>query len=91
MGNFGVIRMVAKELAGANTLSGKRRLVKLNDVTEISDFYPTKLKILTVSLTRQSKKRLNINQKMIQIVVMNQISSLTVLIKYETKEKHISN
>ena len=43
MGNFGVIRMVPKEFVGANTLSGKRRRVKLNDVTEISDFYPTKL------------------------------------------------
>ena len=83
--------MVPKEFVGANTLSGKRRRVKLNDVTEISDFYPTKLKILTVSLTRQSKKRLNINQKMIQKIVMNQISSSTVLVKYETKETHISN
>ena len=53
--------MVVKKLVGANTLSGNRRRVKLNDVTEISDFYPTKLKILTVSLTRQSQKRLNIS------------------------------
>ena len=56
-GNFGVIRMVVKKLVGANTLSGNRRRVKLNDVTEISDFYPTKLKRLTVSLTRAVSKK----------------------------------
>ena len=53
--------MVVKELVGGNTLSGNRRRVKLNDDTKISDFHPTKLKRLTVSLTRQSQKGLNIN------------------------------
>ena len=61
VGNFGVIWMVVKELVGRNTLSGNRRRVKLNDVTEISDFHPTKLKRLTVWLTRQSQKGLNID------------------------------
>ena len=81
MGNFGVNRMVAKALVRVITLSGKRRQVKLNDVTEISDFYPTKL----------LKKRQNINLKKIQRVVMNQISSSTVLTKHKTNEKPISN
>ena len=63
MANFGVIRMVAKELVRANTLSGKRRRVKLNDVTKISDFNRQNLMLCKCSSQKKTEYKLKSHTK----------------------------